>query len=108
MSGPTAATAMAHAEAAHIKIEAHEDLCAERYAHIHTSIAGVSRTVDKVLKVLAWGGSTVFVLLLGVLGFFMTRAMSNNDNQLEQLRQQIQHEAVTPLPKKQPAVVHIT
>lgn len=46
--------ALARAEAAHDKIDAHEDLCAERHAHIHTAIDGVKTSVSTVVKILAW------------------------------------------------------
>lgn len=35
----TAAEAKARADSAHEKIDSHEDICAERYASIHTSLA---------------------------------------------------------------------
>jgi predicted transglutaminase-like cysteine proteinase len=92
----TAAEAMARADAAHVKIESHEDLCAERYAHIHTSVAGVKQTVDTVLKVLAWGGSTVFGLLILVLGFLGARAINGNDQRVDQLQNQLEHVRHTP------------
>lgn len=89
MTEATAAEAMARANEAHLKIESHEDLCAERYANIHTALGGVEKTVDRVLSVLAWGGSGLVALLLVVLGFFMTRAISNNDQQVAAMRAQI-------------------
>jgi hypothetical protein len=41
----TAAEAYAHAEKAHDKMAAHEDLCAERYGNIKTSLTGLHDTV---------------------------------------------------------------
>lgn len=82
--------ALERANEAHIKIEAHEDLCAERYAHIQTLIGGVDKTVEKVLSILAWGGSGLVVLLLTVLGFLAVRAMATNDDELQRLRNQVQ------------------
>lgn len=89
MSEITAADAMAHAQEAHIKIEAHEDLCAERYAHIQNNIAGVKESVSTILKVLGWGGSTAFVMIIGLLAFFATRAVNNNDGEITQLKAEI-------------------
>jgi hypothetical protein len=86
---PSAQEAMARAEAAHIKIDAHEDLCAERYAHIHTAIGGVKASVGTVLKILAWGGSTIFGLLVVLIGFLAVRSISSNDSELQKLRQQV-------------------
>jgi hypothetical protein len=97
----TANEAMQHAQAAHEKIDTHEDLCAERYAHIHTAIDGVKnvmgteiasikKTVGTILKILAWGGTTVFGMLMVVLGFLATRAITNSDAQSDMLRNQIE------------------
>lgn len=100
---------MERANEAHVKIEAHEELCAERYANIHNLIAGVQRTSSTVLKLLAWGGSTVFMLLVGLLGFLASRAINSNDarvNQLQNQLEQVQHakpeQAVMHMPKKSP------
>lgn len=80
---------MTRAEEAHAKIDGHELLCAERYAHIHTAISGVKETVGSIMKTVAWGGTTIFGLLVACLAFFATRAMTNNDAQVEKLESQI-------------------
>lgn len=85
----TANEAMERANSAHEKIDAHEDLCAERYAHIHTAIAGVKDTVGNIMKVLAWGGTTVFGLLIAALAFMATRSVGTNDNQINELKAQV-------------------
>jgi hypothetical protein len=90
MSEVTAADAMAHAEAAHIKVQAHEDLCAERYAHIQTNIAGVKDSVSTVVKLVGWGGSTMFLIIMSLLAFFASRAVSNNDGEINQLKAQVE------------------
>jgi hypothetical protein len=90
MSEVTAVDAMAHADQAHIKIEAHEDLCAERYSHIQTNIQGVKDTVSTILKVVGWGGSTALVMILALLAFFATRAVDNNDQRVKDLQAQIE------------------
>jgi predicted transglutaminase-like cysteine proteinase len=92
----TANEAMARADAAHIKIEKHEDLCAERYAHIHTSISAVDKSVGELKKIVAWGGSTVFGLLILVLGFLGARAINGNDQRVDQLQNQLDHVQHTP------------
>lgn len=89
MTEPTAADAMAHAEAAHIKVEAHEDLCAERYGHIQTLIGNVESQVKVILKVIGWGGALFATLLLTLLGFFASRALSTNDAKVNELQAQI-------------------
>lgn len=43
-------------------INAHEDLCAERYAHINTSIS-------EIKGILKWAGTTGFLIIIGLLGF---------------------------------------
>lgn len=82
--------AFAHAQTAHDKINAHEDLCAERYAHIHTAIDGVKGSVSMVLRILAWGGTTLFTLLVMLIGFLAVRSIDNNDSEIESLKAQIQ------------------
>lgn len=86
----SAAEAFNHAQSAHDKVEAHEDLCAERYAHINTKLDGVNSTVGTILKILAWGGTTIFGLLIGCLVFFATRSLSTNDAQLDNLKEQVE------------------
>lgn len=86
----SAAEAYNHAQAAHEKVEAHEDLCAERYAHINTKLDGVNATVGTILKILAWGGTTIFGLLMGCLVFFATRSLSTNDAQIDALKDQVE------------------
>lgn len=85
-----------HAEAAHQKVEAHEDLCAERYAHISTKLEGVTSTVGTIQKQLAWGGSIFVTILLGLLAFFGAMAISQGDSEVKELKAQIeklQHES---------------
>lgn len=43
-------------------IEAHEDLCAERYKNINTSIS-------EIKSILKWAGTTGFVIIIGLLSF---------------------------------------
>lgn len=45
MAGKTVVEAYAHADRAHNKIDAHEDLCAERYRNINTSLTALHSTV---------------------------------------------------------------
>ena len=85
-----ASEAFAHAQSAHDKIDAHEDLCAERYAHIQTTIGNVTKTVDTILKVLAWGGTTIFGLIVLCLGFLAARAINVNDSEVDRLRAELQ------------------
>ena len=42
--------------------EAHEDICAERYGNINEKIG-------TLFKLLAWGGTTALMLILGLLSF---------------------------------------
>lgn len=68
MTGKTAAEAYAHADKAHDKMNAHEDLCAERYLGIHDSLKDLHATVrgarNAVLTVglalIAWLASQVY------------------------------------------------
>jgi hypothetical protein len=87
-SRPTAGEAIAKAEAAHAKIEAHEDICAIRYSQIHNSLQDIKDAVkaigdsqsksapkaetDRLWGVL-WGlAGSLIVLLLGVSGWLLT------------------------------------
>jgi hypothetical protein len=71
MADPTAAGAMARADSAHEKIEAHEDLCAERYRAINTTLGELKADVSGQYKLL-WGivlsvGGCAIVTLLAIL-----------------------------------------
>jgi len=73
VAGKTAAEAYAHADKAHDKMNAHEDLCAERYLGIHDSLKDLHATVrgarNAVLTVglalIAWLASQVYEKVLG-------------------------------------------
>lgn len=58
----TVEQAIAHADAAHAKLSAHEDLCAQRYGSISDSLVELRSDIKDQQK-LIWG------LLLSVAGF---------------------------------------
>lgn len=86
----SAQEAYAHAQAAHDKVEAHEDLCAERYNHINTKLDGVNNTVASIQKQLAWGGSIFVTILLGLIAFFGAMSMNKSDAEIDALKVQIE------------------
>lgn len=51
------------------KIEGHEELCAERYKNIHS-------TLNLIMRVLAWGGSSLIIVLITALGWLAVQQMS--------------------------------
>lgn len=53
-------------------INAHEDLCAERYGNIHTSLA----RLEGIFK---WAGVTGFGVMITLLGFLAAQQLSAND-----------------------------
>jgi Flp pilus assembly protein TadB len=59
---PTVAGAMARADSAHQKIEDHEDLCAERYRAINTTLGDLKSASGDQSKLL-WG------IVLSIAGF---------------------------------------
>lgn len=62
---PTISTAMARADAAHAKIESHEELCAERYGNIHSALNDLKKLVwGVILGVAAFGLATLVGVLL--------------------------------------------
>ena len=62
-------------EVARLKIEAHEKLCAERYANIHGRI-------DLVFQAMVWAAALLIVTLIGVAGWGLQQI---NQGQKEQL-----------------------
>ena len=72
MAGKTAAEAYAHADKAHDTINAHEDLCAERYLGIRESLKDLHGTVRAArnaivatgLALIAWLASQVYERVL--------------------------------------------
>lgn len=78
------------ASAANARIMAHEALCAERYARIEITIDSVKSTVSAILKVMAWGGSTVAVVMLSLISFLTVRLLNANDLQTTQLQAHVQ------------------
>lgn len=73
--------ARARADEAHTKIEAHEDLCAERYSNIHDKLG-------MIMKVMGWGGATLAITIISVMGFLAVRLIDANDSRLEQIEHQ--------------------
>lgn len=84
-----ASLALSKAEAAEFKVEAHEDLCAERYKRLEDSISTVRDAVQTILKIIGWGGSLLATVLIGLAAYFGARSMTNNDTQLQTLQAQI-------------------
>jgi hypothetical protein len=77
-STPSGATAVAYralnaANKAQDDIVAHEDLCAERYANINT-------TIGEIKSILKWFGSTIFILLVGVAGWSIKAQLASSDD----------------------------
>jgi len=55
------------------EIESHEDLCAERYGNINDTL----RTIKSIL---GWAGGTIFMMLIGVLGWLISQQVGRNDS----------------------------
>lgn len=53
-------------------MEAHEDLCAERYGNIHAAIG----RIEGILK---WAGVTGFGVIITLLGFLLAQQVQAND-----------------------------
>lgn len=70
------------ANAAHDKIEAHEDLCAERYRNINESVA-------EIKNILKWAGSGIIGLMLTVLGWLVLQQIDNNRQDQAALARQL-------------------
>lgn len=71
--GSIAYKALSRADAAHDKMDAHEDLCAVRYGNIHASLAMITR-------ILLWAGSTLVVLLIGLSAWSLKQQASAIDS----------------------------
>jgi len=71
------------ARAATSKIEAHEDLCATRYANIEKQLA----RFEGIFK---WAGTTLFVLIVGMLGWSLKQQISANDAMREALAARVE------------------
>lgn len=63
---------------AYAKIESHEELCAERYANIHGSIADIKSWVK-------WGVGAVFTLAVSLIGFLIHELYSGQQDRLTKL-----------------------
>lgn len=63
---------------AYAKIESHEELCAERYAGIHSSLSDL-KGVAKAQANVQWG------VLLALLGFMAIQVWNGQQSRLERL-----------------------
>lgn len=59
---------------AYQKIESHEELCAERYAGIHSAIGDLKGTVNKVV----WLGVASLLALVGWMGIQLWDGQAKN------------------------------
>lgn len=75
--------ARARAESAHGKIEAHEDLCAERYSNIHDKL-------NSMTKLIGWGGATLATGVMGLVAFLSVRVMDAPDADKARLQAQVE------------------
>lgn len=71
------------------RVTAHEELCAQRYDAIAASIDAVKATVCSILRVLAWGGSTIAAVMLCLVGFLAVRVLNANDAEQGRLRDHV-------------------
>ena len=60
------------------KINAHEDLCAERYKNINESLS-------RIMKLIGWGGSFLAVLIVGLLGWSLNNQVEANKDAIQVL-----------------------
>ena len=82
MSESVAQEALSKAESAQAQLVAHEQLCAERYANINDKLS-------TIVRVLAWAGGTLFMLIIAVLGWSMWQQISAASAEQESLRETI-------------------
>lgn len=75
--------ALGRANEAHGKIEAHEELCAERYQNIHDKL----RTITGIL---GWGGTTMGGIMLTVIAFLAVRVLDAPNVENERLKAQVE------------------
>lgn len=90
-----------HAQAAHDKIESHEDLCAERYKNIHNSIDSVeknlsgsidsvNKSVETIVGILKGFGSLLVATLIAVIGYLAVKMIDSDDARMDRMRADIQ------------------
>lgn len=102
----TAASSVAHEALAlgkenKLKIDAHEDLCAERYGHINGNVA-------EIKSILKWAGTTAFGIIVVLLGFLLKttweakeQASAAASTKIEMLQQQLS-DSRRPIPTAPP------
>jgi len=71
--------AMDLAREADNKINAHEDLCAERYKNINDSLS-------RITKLMGWGGALLAGMILGLLGWSLNSQVEANKDAISALR----------------------
>lgn len=64
-------------------IESHEDLCAERYGNINKSLG-------EVKGILKWAGTTLFGIIIALLGFLAAQQFNANDSARKQAEMKIE------------------
>lgn len=69
---------------AYLKIEAHEELCAERYKNIHGRL-------DLLFKVIGWGGAVAAGLAITIGGWGLNRLYEGQQQQNAVLQQLVAH-----------------
>jgi len=74
-----------------MRVDGHEDICAERYKRLEENISNVKSETGDIKKILAWAGTTGFAVILAVLGFLLKLQVdANTDMQkaVQNLQQQ--------------------
>lgn len=87
------------AERALQAVDSHEDICAERYRNINEKIG-------TIFKLLAWGGTTALMLILGLLGFLAKTqfdSMKARDDTTQQIAEILRRQSPPPQVIVQPA-----
>lgn len=91
--------AQAKADQVERDIAGHEDICAERYKNINEKIG-------TIFKLLAWGGTTALMLILGLLGFLAKTqfdSMKARDDTTQQIAEILRRQSPPPQVIVQPA-----
>lgn len=82
----TAVDALALAKKVEQEIDAHEDLCAERYKTINEKLVGVSKEISGLRAIFIWCGGAAFTLLLAAFGFLINMTTTANQTLQERNR----------------------
>lgn len=77
------------------EIKSHEDICAERYGNINSSVVALGEGIKGIKSGLWKAGSVGFAIIMSVLGYLAAAQFDNNTRVVQQIQDQMRQDQLS-------------